>query len=90
MGATEDSFLLQRPDAAPERPDLGALREEYFATLALPVRDFVFYTYPADRHWVRCVQAGEPARPGFDDALRAHELVDAAYRSAATGSAVSP
>jgi len=90
VGATEDSFMVQRPDAAPERPDLGSLREEYFATLALPRRDFVFYTYPADRHWVHCVQAGEPARPGFDDALRAHELVDAAYRSAATGSAVSP
>ena len=90
VGAPEDSYLVQRPDVAPERPDLEVMREEFFATLGLPRRDFVFYTYPADRHWVRCVQSGEPAWPGFDDALRAHELVDAAYRSAATGSTVSP
>jgi len=89
VGAVEDSYLVQRPDAAPERPDLAALREEFFTTLTLPRRDFVFYTYPADRSWVRCVQVGEPAWPGFDDALRAHELVDAAYRSAAAGTAVS-
>ena len=27
VGATEDSFLVQRPDAAPERPDLHLMRE---------------------------------------------------------------
>jgi predicted dehydrogenase len=89
VGATEDSLLVQRPDAAPEHPDLDVMREQHFATLGLPRRDFVFYTYPADRHWVRCVQNGEPASPGFADALRAHELVDGAYRSATTGAAVS-
>jgi predicted dehydrogenase len=89
VGAAEDSFLVQRPDAAAQRPDLDVLREEHFAALGLPRRDFVFYTYPADRHWVRCVQDGEAASPGFEDALRAHALVDAAYRSAATGATVS-
>ncbi len=89
VGADEDSFLVQRPDAVAQRPDLGVMREEHFAALGLPRRDFVFYTYPADRHWVRCVQDDEPAWPGFDDALRAHELVDGAYRSATTGAAVS-
>jgi len=89
VGAAEDSYLVQRPDAAPQRPDLASMREDFFAAAGLPRRDFVFYTYPADRHWVRCVQDGEPAWPGFDDAQRAHELVGAAYRSAATGSAVS-
>ena len=89
VGASEDSFLLQRPDAEEQRPDLEAMREEHFADLGLPRRDFVFYTYPADRHWVRCIQDGVPASPGFADALRAHELVDAAYRSAATGGVIS-
>ena len=51
-------------------------------------RDFVFYTYPADRHWVEAVRRGETVVPGFAAALRAHSLVEAAYRSAATGSAV--
>jgi predicted dehydrogenase len=89
VGAPEDGLLIQRADAAPERPDLEALREHHFAALGLPRRDFLFYTYPADRHWVRCVQDGTPASPGFADALRAHELVDAAYRSAATRTTVS-
>jgi len=90
VGATEESLLIQRPDMAPERPDLAVMREDHFAELGLPRRDFVFYTYPADRHWVHCVDDDTTAAPGFDDALRAHELVDAAYRSAATGSAVAP
>jgi predicted dehydrogenase len=90
VGATEDSLLVQRPDAEPQRPDLEALREEHFTMLGLPRRDFLFYTYPADRHWVRSVLGGKPGAPGFEDALRAHELVDAAYRSAATGARVSP
>jgi len=89
VGAAEDSYLVQRPDAAPERPDLDAMREEHFVALGLPRRDFVFYTYPADRQWVRCMQDGVPASPGFADALRAHELVDAAYRSASTRSTAS-
>jgi predicted dehydrogenase len=89
VGATEDSYMVQRPDAEPHRPDLGQMREEHFAALGISRRDFVFYTYPADRHWVRCVQDDEPASPGFDDALRAHELVDAAYRSAEDRSTVS-
>ena len=90
VGACEDSYLVQRPDTAPELPDLEAMREEHFTALDLPRRDFVFYTYPADRHWVQAVQADTPARPGFADALRAHTLVDAAYRSAETGNAISP
>jgi predicted dehydrogenase len=89
VGAAEDSYLIQKPDEAARHPDLDAMRDAHFTALGLPRRDFVFYTYPADRHWVRCVRNDEPASPGFDDALRAHELVDAAYRSAATGSTVT-
>jgi myo-inositol 2-dehydrogenase/D-chiro-inositol 1-dehydrogenase len=89
VGAAEDSLLLQRPDAAPEHADLDALRERHFRALGLPRRDFVFYTYPADRHWVHCARAGEAATPGFADALRAHALVDAAYRAADTGRTVT-
>lgn len=36
-----------------------------------------------DGAFVRAVAAGVPAWPSFDDAVRAHELVDAVYRSAA-------
>ena len=89
VGATEDSYLVQRPDTPAERPDLEAMREEHFTNLGIERRDFVFYTYPADRHWVRCVQDNVVASPGFDDALRAHALVDGAYQSATTRSTVT-
>jgi predicted dehydrogenase len=90
VGASEDSYLVQRHDTATELRDVEAMREEHCTARGLPRRDFVFYTYPADRNWVRCVREGLPARPGFEDALQAHSLVDAAYRSAETVNAVAP
>ncbi len=41
-----------------------------------------------DGAFVRAVAAGRPAWPSFADAIRPHELVDAAYRSATTGEEV--
>jgi predicted dehydrogenase len=38
-----------------------------------------------DGLFIECVVAGRPAWPSFADALRAHVLADAAYRSAAAG-----
>ncbi|MEJ7585292.1 MAG: Gfo/Idh/MocA family oxidoreductase [Acidimicrobiales bacterium] len=39
----------------------------------------------ADGDFIAAVVAGEPVSPDFDDALRAHVLADAVYRSAAAG-----
>jgi len=88
VGAAEDGYLVQQPDSDAQHLDLAVLRTEHFAGLGIDRRDFVFYTYPADRNWVRAVRRGEPVVPGFGDALRAHRLVEAAYRSAATDRAV--
>jgi predicted dehydrogenase len=38
-----------------------------------------------DADFIASVVSGEPATPSFDDALRAHVLADAVYRSAAAG-----
>jgi predicted dehydrogenase len=38
-----------------------------------------------DLSFLRCVLEGRPAFPDFRTALRAHEVVDACYRSAAMG-----
>jgi predicted dehydrogenase len=84
VGADEDSLLVQRPDSPAEHPDLAALRDSYFSNLGIARRDFLFYTYPADRAWVHAVRQGISASPDFEDARTAHRLVDAAYRSAAT------
>ncbi len=88
VGAAEDGYLVQQPDTDAQRLDLAEMREAHFTGLGIGRRDFVFFTYPADRNWVRAVRQGEPAVPGFADALRAHRLVEAAYRSAATNAAV--
>ncbi len=88
VGAPEDSFIVQRPDEPPHRLDLHELREQYFGSLGVVRRDFLFYTYLATRAWVRANLEGRPASPGFPDALVAHGLVEAAYRSAATGAPV--
>ncbi len=37
----------------------------------------------ADRRFLQAAASGEPATPSFDDALIAHRIVDACYRSAA-------
>jgi predicted dehydrogenase len=85
VGAEEDSLLVQRPDVPAEHPDLVALRDRYFDALGISRRDFLFYTYVADRAWVHAVRDGVRPSPDFEDARAAHRLVDAAYRSAATG-----
>ena len=88
VGAAEDGYLVQQPDTDAHRLDLAVMREEHFAATGINRRDFVFYAYPADRNWVRAVRGGEAAVPGFADALRAHRLVEAAYRSVASGLAI--
>jgi myo-inositol 2-dehydrogenase/D-chiro-inositol 1-dehydrogenase len=81
VGAREDGFLVQRPDQEPERLDVEALRDRHFESVGITRRDFFVYLYPAARAFVRSVRAGAPASPTFADALTAHALVDAAYRS---------
>jgi myo-inositol 2-dehydrogenase/D-chiro-inositol 1-dehydrogenase len=82
VGAPEDSFVVQRPDREAVRPDLHAMRDLHFERAGIKRRDFLFYTYPADRAWVRAVRDQIQPSPDFEDARRAHKVVDAAYRSA--------
>ncbi len=83
VGAPEDSLLVQVPDRPPDRPDLAAMREEAFADMGLPRRDFLFYQYVADRAWALAVRGRNAPAATFGDALAAHAVVEAAYRSAA-------
>jgi 1,5-anhydro-D-fructose reductase (1,5-anhydro-D-mannitol-forming) len=83
IGAVEDVLIVHRPNVASEPVDLGPLREVAFTTSGVHRRDFIFYQYLADRAFVHAVRDQTEATPGFADALSAHALVDAAYRSAA-------
>ena len=88
VGAQEDSYLVQRPDREADRPDLAELRHQYLTGIGITRRDFLFYTYPSDRSWVRSVQHKSAPSPDFTDALRAHLLVEASYRSMSSGKQV--
>jgi predicted dehydrogenase len=64
------------------------VRERYLALIGLT--DPIFKEAPelyslADHFFLKAVQEGKPAHPDFGLALRAHELLDAVYRSAESG-----
>jgi predicted dehydrogenase len=84
VGAPEDSLLIQRPDQPAERVDVAALRREWFARDGCdPDRVVWVYQYFAHRAFAAAVRDGTAPSPGFADALLAHALVEAGYRSCA-------
>jgi predicted dehydrogenase len=86
VGAPEDSLLVQRPGRPAERFDLTALRDAYFTAQGVAPDKIVWvYQYFAHRSFAAALRAGSAPSPGFDDALRAHALVEAGYRSCASG-----
>jgi UDP-N-acetyl-2-amino-2-deoxyglucuronate dehydrogenase len=86
VGAPEDGLLVKGPTGPAEALDGAELRRAAFARDGLdPDRPFVVYQYLAHRAFVRSLEDGRPPSPGCADALEAHRLVEAAYRSAASG-----
>lgn len=85
IGAPEDSFLVHRGDEPEaERLDVDALRRDRFAADGVdPARQLFVYQYFAHRAFVHALRDGATPSPGLDDALRAHQVVEAGYRSAA-------
>ena len=86
VGAPEDSLLVKRDRVSVEHVDVAALRREAFVADGLdPDRQFFVYQYLAYRSFAAALQAHETPRPTIDDAVRAHEIVEAGYRSAERG-----
>jgi predicted dehydrogenase len=86
VGAPEDSLLIQRPGEPAERFDMAALRREYFVSQGVdPDRAVWVYQYFAHRSFAAALRDGVAPSPNFDDALLAHALVEAAYRSCVRG-----
>jgi predicted dehydrogenase len=85
IGAPEDSFLVHRGDEpSAHRLDVEQLRRDTFARDGVdPDRQLFVYQYFAHRAFARAVAGGHEPSPGIDDALHAHQIVEAAYRSAA-------
>jgi predicted dehydrogenase len=75
----------QRQGTAPDDTDEGSIDD---ATIEPWLAQRGIEVVPAEEHFLRAVERGGPSPgPTLQDALRAHELVDAAYRSAASGGA---
>ena len=85
VGAPEDSFLVHRADEQhAQRYDVDALRRETFAADGFdPDRQVFVYQYFAHHAFASALRDGRAPSPDVGDALRAHGLVEAAYRSAA-------
>jgi predicted dehydrogenase len=74
-------------DGGSEVIDTTGQEERFLAALGIPEawRRALRLYLVADRDFLACLASGRRPTPGFDDALVAHELADAAYRSAAQG-----
>ena len=85
VGAPEDSFLVHRADEQhAECYDVDVLRREAFAAEGFdPDRVVFVYQFFAHHAFANAVRERRAPTPGIDDALRAHSLVEAAYRSEA-------
>ncbi len=79
----------QLSDPAPRLPNRNGATSKHCATststaAGIERRGFFVYMYPAARAFMAAVRNRTPAAPDFTDALDAHALVDAAYRSVET------
>jgi predicted dehydrogenase len=85
VGAPEDSFLVHRTDDQhAQRYDVDFLRRETFAADGFdPDRQVFVYQFFAHHGFAHAVREGRAPSPDVEDALRAHALVEAGYRSAA-------
>ncbi len=85
VGAPEDSLLVQRPGEPAERVDVDELRRSDFAAQGIdPDRQIWVYQYLAHRAFAAALRSGSAPSPDVHDAFRAHQIVEAGYRSAAS------
>jgi predicted dehydrogenase len=86
VGAPEDSLLRKAVTGPAERVDCDELRRTMLVREGLdPDREFWVYQYLAHRAFAAALSRGDAPSPGLGDALEAHRLVEAGYRSAAAG-----
>jgi predicted dehydrogenase len=90
VDAPEDSLLRKAATGPAERVDCHELLRTMLAGDGLdPDRRFYIYQYLAHRAFAESLSRGNVPSPGLGDALEAHRLVEAGYRSAAAGRPVA-
>ncbi|MCJ7672766.1 MAG: Gfo/Idh/MocA family oxidoreductase [Acidimicrobiia bacterium] len=86
VDAPEDSLLVKGERGPAERIDCPELlRASFIRDGVDPDRKFHVYQYLAHRAFAQSLANGVAPSPGVADALGAHRLVEAAYRSVASG-----
>jgi predicted dehydrogenase len=82
--APDNTFLVQKPRSTAEHVDRADIVGSYARDHDLARTPF-FLQDLSDRAFIRAILDGTPATPGFPDAVAAHAVIEAAYRSAAEG-----
>ena len=81
VGAPRRRLPRPAPDQEPERLDVDALRDAISRPKASTAATSSCTSTPPRARSCTSSAREQPASPGFADALAAHALVDAAYRS---------
>jgi predicted dehydrogenase len=90
VGAPEDSLLRKGVTGPAERVDPKELLRAMLVREGLdPDRQLWVYQYLAHRAFAHAVSSGDAPTPSLGDALEAHRVVEAGYRSAALGRPVT-
>jgi predicted dehydrogenase len=86
VDAPEDRLLVKGAEGPVETVDTVALGRQRLAAEGVdPARPVHVYQYLAHRSFARALADGRPPSPTVRDALAAHGVVEAAYRSARSG-----
>jgi 1,5-anhydro-D-fructose reductase (1,5-anhydro-D-mannitol-forming) len=86
VGAPEDSLLVKEERGPAQRVDCAELLRSTFVRDGVdPDREFYVYQYLAHRAFAHALATGTAPSPDCGDALEAHRLVEAGYRSAVSG-----
>jgi predicted dehydrogenase len=81
LDAPDNTFLIQGPRSAAVHIDRHEIVGDYLRTRGIAAEPF-FLQDLSDRAFVDAVRSGRSGSPGFGDAVAAHAVIDAAYRSA--------
>jgi predicted dehydrogenase len=88
VNAPEDSLLVKEATGPERRLDTVELCRDTFVRDGVdPARPFYVYQYLAHRAFVSAISEGRPPAPDLRAGLDAHRVVEAAYRSIASGHA---
>jgi predicted dehydrogenase len=82
LDAPDNTFLVQGPRSPAAHIDRHQIVGDYLRANGIGPEPF-FLQDLSDRAFVEAIRTARPASPGFDDAVAAHAVIEAAYRSAA-------